>query len=188
MLLRNDALMSLLLIVVTFFVIMWSYSGKRQDKALSKRITAGVIICLLVLVNMFAVGKRYLNSDHFISVRAFDNQFVMRPVDKLILQDTTKSYRVLDLSVNVFNDSHPSYFHKNIGGYSPAKLQRYQDLIEQYLTPEINNIYKSFKGKTTLNEVEQSLPSMPILSMLNCKYIIVGACLLYTSPSPRDRG
>lgn len=175
MLLRNDALMSLLLIVVTFFVIMWSYSEKRQDKALSKRITAGVIICLLVIINMFAVGKRYLNSDHFISVRAFDNQFVMRPVDKLILQDTTKSYRVLDLSVNVFNDSHPSYFHKNIGGYSPAKLQRYQDLIEQYLTPEINNIYKSFKGKTTLKEVEQSLPSMPILSMLNCKYIIVGA-------------
>lgn len=173
MLLRNDALMSLFLVVITFILLLRSYSTKKADSVHSGKIMSGVIISALVLVNMFVVGKRYLNSDHFISQRSFDNQFSMRPADKLILQDTAKSYRVLDLTVNVFNDSHPSYFHKNIGGYSPAKLQRYQDLIEQYLTPEINSLYKSFVGKRTVEEVEDSIPSLPILSMLNCKYIIV---------------
>ena len=123
---------------------------------------------------MFAMGKRYLNGDHFVTPNQFDRQFVARAVDKEILEDPEPDYRVLDLTVSVFNDSHPSYFHKNIGGYSPVKLQRYQDLIDQYLTPEINSIYSSIQNATTIGEAEDALPALPVLSMLNDKYIILG--------------
>ncbi|MBR1872445.1 MAG: hypothetical protein IJ795_04485 [Bacteroidales bacterium] len=170
-LLRHDALMSLILILLTYGLLLWSYSGKGELK--SRKVIAGAAICVLVLINMFSVGKRYLNKDHFTTPRQFDGQFKERPVDKAILADEELDYRVLDLTVNVFNDSHPSYFHKNIGGYSPVKLQRYQDLIDRYLSSEINSIYRSVKGAATVSEVQASMPDIPILSMLNDKYIIL---------------
>ncbi len=202
MLLRHDAWMSLILIVLTFGLLFWAYSGNddasqraashsaTQSGAAQQRasqqsatqtdalrftrpLAAGVAICLLVLVNMFSVGKRYLNKDHFVTERAFKGQFVATPADKAILADPAPSYRVLDLTVNVFNDSRPSYFHKNIGGYSPVKLQRYQDLIDHYLSGEINSIYRASKGAKTVSEVQAALPQLPVLSMLNDKYIIL---------------
>ncbi len=182
MLFRNDALRSLLLITMTVFLFMWAYSKpKNAPKTYEtqpyighvRRVEAGLGICLLVLISMFATGKRYLNSDHFVTPQQFDNHFTARPVDNLILEDPELDYRVLDLTVNVFNDSYPSYFHKNIGGYSPVKLQRYQDLIERHLSPEINSIYGSFQGVETVAQASEALPALPVLSMLNNKYIII---------------
>ena len=96
-------------------------------------------------------------------------------MDKIILEDKSPDYRVLDLSVNTFNDSHTSYWHKSIGGYSPAKIQRYQDLIEHHLTGEINSIIRAVNSSATIQDVEAGLPDIPVLSMLNDKYIILGA-------------
>lgn len=96
-------------------------------------------------------------------------------MDKLILEDTDPSYRVADLTVNIFNDSHPSYWHKNIGGYSPAKLQRYQDLIDRYLARELNSVYAAAKEGSTIDEIEDNLPYLPVLSALNTRYFILGA-------------
>ena len=169
---RRDALMSLGLIAATFVLLWWAGLPKKEGPA-SRRLYAGVAICALVLINMTAVGKRYLNADHFVSQRQFDSQFRERPVDQAILQDSDPSYRVLDLTVNVFNDSHPSYFHKNIGGYSPVKLQRYQDLIEQYLSPEINALARAVGGARTVSEAEDALPELPVLSMLNTRYVVL---------------
>ena len=129
----------------------------------------------LVLVNMFAVGKRYLNDDDFVTPKDFKSQFAERPVDAVIKEDPSVSYRVLDLTVNVFNDSHPCYRHKCIGGYSPAKLQRYQDLIDRYLTSEINAVYKAAGNISTVRDMEESMPRTPVLDALNMKYIILGA-------------
>jgi len=120
------------------------------------------------------VGKRYLNADHFTTPRDFNKPFAERPVDKIILQDQDPQYRVLDLTVNVFNSSVPSYRHKNVGGYSPAKLQRYQDLIDHYLTAEINGIYKALNGAETLDDVAGYMASStPVLNALNTRYLIV---------------
>jgi len=170
MLLRSDALRSLLLIAVTYVLLIWGYK-----EAGKKMMTAAALICLLVLADMFSVGKRYLNSGDFVTPRAFNAQFDKRPVDEIILEDTALSYRVLDLSSNTFNDSFLPYWHKSIGGYSPAKLQRYQELIDRYVNKEMNSIISSAQGAATVEELEERLPQLPVLSALNMKYIIVGA-------------
>lgn len=177
-LLTSDALRSLTMIVLTAAIIFWAYasSSKNSSKASSvnKATIAGFTILTLVCIDMLPVGKRYLNSDHFTTKREFGNQFALRPVDKIILEDKDPDYRVLDISVNTFNDSHPSYHHKTIGGYSPAKLQRYQDLIERHISPEIKNIFEVVNNSSTIDQIEDNLPYLPVVSMLNGKYIVIG--------------
>ena len=177
-LLSHDSMMSFWLIIVTYVIILWAYTKPKDasgDDAYvgTRRCAAGIAISALVLLNMFATGKRYLNSDHFITPKNFDSQFTQRAVDKAILEDPALDYRVLDLTVNVFNDSHPSYWHKNIGGYSPVKMQRYQDLIDRHLTGEINSIIKTVNAAGTMEGLMASFPSVPVLSMLNNKYVIL---------------
>ena len=169
---RKDALTAFCLTAATFALLWWAFLPKKEG-ASDRRMYAAAAVCLLSMINLTATGKRYLNADHFVSQRQFDGQFRSRPADDLILEDPDPSYRVLDLTANVFNDSHPSYFHKNIGGYSPVKLQRYQDLIEQYLSPEINRLVRAVGGAQTVSEATESLPELPVLSMLNTRYIIL---------------
>ena len=177
-LMSHDAMMSFWLIIAAYAIILWAYSKPKEgtgEKAYvgGRSIAAGAAISALVLINMFAVGKRYLNSEHFTTPKNFNGQFAQRPVDQAILEDTDPDYRVLDLTVNVFNDSHPSYWHKNIGGYSPVKMQRYQDLIDRHLTDEINSIIKAVNSAGTMEGLMESFPRVPVLSMLNDRYIIL---------------
>ena len=164
---RADALRSLLFILAAAGVLFWGYrSGRRR--------IAAAAVCVMVLLDMFPAGKRYLNAGHFVTPKDFDKPFAERMVDKIILEDKAPQYRVLDLTVNVFNSSVPSYHHKNVGGYSPAKLQRYQDLIERYLTGEINGLYKVLSSAETLEEVSDYMAaSTPVLNALNTRYVIV---------------
>lgn len=193
--LRNDALVSLLLIAASWGLLWWGVAGSRgtcpatarqvkqdstdnqrvtvQNSSVGRRVIAGVAIGVLVLGNMFIVGKRYLNADHFTTPRSFEGQFAQRPVDKAILADTDPSFRVLDLTVNVWNDSHPSYWHKNVGGYSPAKLQLYQEFIESTLNGEVSQLQAALKGASTVAEAEEAVPYLPGLAALNCKYFII---------------
>ena len=171
-LLRQDALMSFFLIAVSWGFLLWACLPEKKNPV--RKVVASLVICALVLVNLFATGRRYLNDNHFMSPKDFSKPFAERTVDKLIKADPDPSYRVVDLSVNVFNSSVPSYHHKNVGGYSPAKLQRYQDLIEHYLTDEINKIYGVLRNAETLGDIEAGMPVTPVLNALNTRYIIVG--------------
>lgn len=182
--LASDALWSAVLIAVTFGLILWAYSvPKNAPKSYesdphignSRRMQAMVGICLLVFVNMFAVGKRYLNSDSFTTPRQFNNQFTARPVDKMILEDEAPSYRVVDLSADIFNDSFNPYWHKCVGGYSPAKLQRYQDLIDRHIVKELQAVAANTREAKTVQEFQAGLRNIPVLSALNTKYFILGA-------------
>lgn len=174
-LLKKDALTACAYILAAFGLLWWGCFGKKDGKGTGtmNQGIAAAAICLLVLVNMASIGKRYLNGDHFVRKADFQNQFTERVADISILEDRDPDYRVLDLSGSPFNDSYASYFHKSIGGYSPVKLQRYQDLIDQYLIPEINLIYKSLQNVSTIAEAEEALPSTPVLDMLNDRYIII---------------
>ncbi len=177
---KADALRSLALISASAGLLLWAFLPKGQTEhakafaGFGRRSVAVVLIGLLVLADMFAAGKRYLNARHFTTPRDFDKTFVARPVDELIKADTDPQYRVLDLTVNVFNSSVPSYHHKNVGGYSPAKLQRYQDLIEHYLSAEINGLYKQLGEAAELEDVADWMAAnTPVLNALNTRYVVL---------------
>ncbi len=179
MLLRQDSIRSFLMILGAFALLLWSSLPKGQSEHAKAFAGAGrlgisvVLIAVLLGINLFSTGKRYLNSSHFTTPKDFDKPFAERPVDRLIKADPDPSYRVLDLTVNVFNSSVPSYRHKSVGGYSPAKLQRYQDLIDKYLSGEINSIYRALRDARTVSEAEAALPATPLLNALNTRYIIL---------------
>ena len=181
-LLVKDAFRSLLLITCAFLLIVWAYRtpkvdavGKNGSFVLKGRLTiAGVAVVLLVFFDLVPVGKRFLNASHFVTPKDFTAHYEPRLVDEIIHEDTDPNYRVLDLSVNTFNDAIQSYHHKCIGGYSPVKLQRYQDLIDRYITDEIYDVYDVVENAATIQDVEAALPELKVVSMLNGKYIILG--------------
>ncbi len=170
-LLSSDAFRSMALILVAAAALWLSaIYGKL------KPILAYAAIIVLVLGDLWAIDRRYLNKSHFYNQKEFDSQYAERPVDKLIHADTDPSYRVLDVSVNTFNDAIVSYHHKTIGGYSPAKLQRYQDLIDYYIAPEMSQLTKdlnsAIKGAETISDIEKGFGYYPVLSMLNMRYVV----------------
>ena len=177
---KADALRSLLLICASAGLLLWAFLPKGQTEhakafaGFGRRSVVVVLIGIFVLADLFAIGKRYLNADHFTTPRDFDKTFVARPVDEMIKADTDPQYRVLDLTVNVFNSSVPSYHHKSVGGYSPAKLQRYQDLIEHYLSAEINGLYKQLGEAAELEDVAAWMAAnTPVLNALNTRYVVL---------------
>ncbi len=169
-LLRADALRSLIFVLLTAAIIWLGFNGK-----LKKKYTYIALIAL-IFFDLWPVDKRYLSSKDFVSKEEFSSAWQQRPVDKIILDsDKEEDYRVLDLSVDPFNNSYTSYWHKTIGGYSPAKLQRYQDLIDRYIYPEIQEIAKDLAGVSTYAEADSALTYHPVLSMLNTRYIIINS-------------
>jgi hypothetical protein len=166
--LRADAFRSFCFIALTI-IVLWEWTVMKMKYASWLIVGLGV----LVLVDLWSVGNRYLNNDHFIRQREFQQQFTKRPVDEMILLDPDPYYRVLDLTVNPFGDAHVSYWHKTIGGYSPAKLQRYQDLIDYYIYPDLNAMMNAVSTCTTWDEAEEVVSKYPILNMLNTRYIVV---------------
>ncbi|HHV03916.1 MAG: YfhO family protein [Bacteroidales bacterium] len=172
-LLRQDALRSAALILGTAAVIWLSLNKK------IKQVWAIGTLGLLLLVDYLPVGKRYLNESHFISRSAYQNRFAERPVDKYIRQNNELYYRVLDLTGSPFNDATASYHHKSIGGYNAAKLQRYQDVIERHLMPEMQYFIDKLRQCQTLEEASEifayqgSNTGTPVMNMLNTRYIIL---------------
>ena len=179
----KDALRSQILITIVLALLRWAFGTPKND---AKGIEGSFVrkgrmtivafsMIFLVWIDLVSVGKRYLNKDHFVTPKDFTTQYDLRPVDEIILEDPSLDYRVLDISVNTFNSSIPSYHHKTIGGYSPVKLQRYQDLIEKYITPEIYKVYDAVENASTVSKLSENLPELKVVSMLNGKYIILGA-------------
>jgi uncharacterized membrane protein YfhO len=133
--------------------------------------TVIILFGVLFLADLAPIAKRYLNDSHFERKRNFNNLVQPTAADNMILAD--KSYfRVLDASVNIFNDSKPSYFHKNIGGYHAAKLRRYQELINMQIDGEIGQLFGAFGRAKTFEEIAPTIDSLGVLNMLNMKYVI----------------
>jgi len=106
---------------------------------------------LLILTDHWSVDKRFLNFDDF-EPRKKAKAILPTEADQFILQDKDPNYRVMNLTTSTFNESATSYFHKSVGGYSPVKLRRYQDIIDFHFSGNIN---------------------MNVLNMLNTRYVIV---------------
>ncbi len=163
---RADVLRSLFFIVGAALLLYFFAIGKL------KKGWFVAALGLLILVDLAGVDKRYLNDSNFEVARKAEEPFHKTIADRYILRDKSPDFRVLDLTKNVFNESGTSYYHMAIGGYHGAKLQRYQDIIDEYLRSEINNLRKVFASSPTADKVAVALQKQQILNMLNTKYII----------------
>lgn len=170
-LLSADAYRSLILIIVAAALMVLPYLSKTFQSARSRKILTGCVV-LVVLFDLWGIGKRYLNEDNFITPKDFTARYNPRPADNYILEDKDPDFRVLDITVDPFNNATPSYHHKCIGGYSPVKMQRYQDLITYMITPEIYEIYDILSSAETYTQAEEKMENLQVISMLNGRYII----------------
>lgn len=141
---RADAWRSLAFIILA--------AGAMLLYARRKVIRSGTALCivltLIVAADLVTVDTRYLSWKSFVPARTA--RILPTEADKLIMQDKDPAYRVLYTSVSTFNDATTSYFHRSVGGYHGAKLSRYQDIIDRYLS-------KGDEG---------------VLDMLNVRYVI----------------
>lgn len=130
-------------------------------------------IAILCLIDMWQVNKRYLNDEMFVEKSVREQAQPMTQTDRQILQDKSLDYHVLNLASNTFNENETSYYHKSIGGYHAAKLRRYQELIDAYISPEMQKMMPAIaKAGGDMTKVNgDSL--FPVLNMLNAKYFIV---------------
>jgi hypothetical protein len=160
--LRSDAFRSFIFIALAAGLLyLW------QIKKVKTSMFIGVL-GFLILIDLWAVDKRYLNNDNFVSKRESKNPFVEMPVDKAILQDSDLSYRVLPLQ-SPFQDARTSYYHKNVGGYHAAKLRRYQEIIEHNLSPEMQQLVRGLRAGLQPDSVFSNLP---VINMMNTRYLI----------------
>ena len=159
---RKDTLRSLLFIILAAVPIFLNGKGKLKGQI------AFPILAVLVLIDMFPIDKRYLNNNNFLPKQRVKNPYTESVADKAILSDNSLDFRVMDLTKDMFNDASTCYFHKSLGGYSGAKLRRYQDIITQYLGGELNQL----RGTKSIQEMMQVMAQLKVANMLNTKYII----------------
>jgi hypothetical protein len=161
-LLRADAFRSFIFIALAAGALyLWNINKLKTNLFIGA-------LGLLILVDLWTVDKRYLNNDNFVSKREAINPFPEMPVDKAILQDNDLYYRVLPLQ-NPFQDARASYYHKNVGGYSAAKLRRFQEMIDVHLMPEMQELINGLNSGAQPDSVFGQLPA---INMLNTKYLI----------------
>ena len=162
----SDCLRSFYIILVGTGLLLAYLWGK-----LKKEYTIGIIL-VLCLVDLWTVNKRYLNDDMFVPKSEREAPQEKSQTDELILRDTSLDYRVLNLASNTFNENETSYYHKSIGGYHAAKLRRYQEMIETYINPEMQQLFGAVsEAGGDMTQVNGD-SICPVLNMLNTKYFI----------------
>lgn len=168
---RTDAIKAILYVLITAGAMFMVMKQKlNQNIAL-------IIIGVISLFDLWTVNKRYLNNDNFADKMFARNPFITEASESYLAKSNGNSYiegllqqapvnqalesiakadkshyRVFNTLLGPFNETNTSYFVSSVGGYSAAKLRRYDDLINKY-----------FNGGGDPN----------ILNMLNTKYVLV---------------
>ena len=154
-------------IIVVGMVLLMAYKYRK----LKAEYTIGAIL-VLCLIDLWQVNKRYLNDEMFVPQSEREAPQQMSQTDELILRDKTLDYRVLNLASNTFNENETSYYHKSIGGYHAAKLRRYQEMIEQYISPEMQRLMNAVaEAGGDMTQVNGD-SICPVINMLNTRYLI----------------
>ena len=157
-----------LFIICACCVLLYLYVRGKMGKQWLVAIVA--VVCLL---DLWSVNKRYLNDGMFVEKSQRDQPIVKTATEDQILRDTSLDYRVLNLASNTFNENETSYYLKSIGGYHPAKLRRYQEVIDTYISKEMQKLYPAVaKAQGDMTQVPGD-SIFPVLNMLNTKYFIL---------------
>ena len=162
-----DAWRSVIIILIGFALLfLYKMKKLRADY---------MVICMAVLclVDMWQVDKRYLNDEMFVPKSERDMPHQATSTDLAIMKDKSLDYRVLNLASNTFNENETSYFHKSIGGYHPAKLRRYQEMIDAYIAPEMQKTMQAIAAAGGNMQAVDGVKIFPVLNMLNTKYFIL---------------
>lgn len=128
--------------VVILFLVM--------RKTISATVATWVLI-VFALIDVMPINNKYLGSENYQDVEENTIAFQKTAADNAILADTSY-YRVFNFAGDAFNENYTSYYYNSVGGYHPAKLIIYQDLIERKLSSQ--------------------QPNMNVFNMLNTKYFI----------------
>ena len=162
----SDCWRTFVIIVLGTCLLLLCQYGK-----LNPEYTVGAIL-VLCLIDLWQVNKRYLNDEMFVPEAEREAPQQKTQTDELILRDQNLDYRVLNLASNTFNENETSYYHKSVGGYHAAKLRRYQEMIEAYINPEMQSLFKgvSEAGGDMTQVNGDSI--CPVLNMLNTRYFI----------------
>ncbi len=162
----SDALRSFYIILAgTGILLAFAFGKLKKEYAIA-------IILVICLVDLWTVNKRYLNDEMFVPKSEREAPQQMTQTDEQILKDKSLDYRVLNLASNTFNENETSYYHKSIGGYHAAKLRRYQEMIEQYISPEMQQTMQAVaEAGGDMTQVKGD-SIFPVLNMLNTKYFI----------------
>ena len=162
----SDALRSFYIILVcTGILLAFAFGKLKKEYAIA-------IILVVCLVDLWTVNKRYLNDEMFVPKSEREAPQQMTQTDEQILRDKSLDYRVLNLASNTFNENETSYYHKSIGGYHAAKLRRYQEMIEQYISPEMQQLFGAVSEAGGDMTKVNGDSIWPVLNMLNTKYLI----------------
>lgn len=155
-----------IIVLGTLFLLLFK-AGKLKAPVM---IGAVLVLCL---VDMWQVNKRYLNDDMFVEKSVRDQPVTKSATEQQILRDTSLDYRVLNLAGSTFNENETSYYLKSIGGYHPAKLRRYQEMIEAYISPEMQKAFSAVADNQGDMTKVNGDSLFPVLNMLNAKYLIL---------------
>lgn len=167
MIFTADCWRTVVIIVIGTLLLLFYKAGKLKPLYM----LGGIFV--LCLVDMWQVDKRYLNDGMFVPRSERDTPPEMSETDRMILEDKSLDYRVLNFSTNTFNENETSYFHKSVGGYHPAKLRRYQELIEAYISPEMRKAMEAIAKNGGDMAAVDGNAVYPVLNMLNTKYFIM---------------
>ena len=162
-----DAWRSIIVIIIGVAMLLLYKAQKIKPLYLIVGISA------LCLIDLWQVDKRYLNDEMFVPKSERDTPQQATATDMEILKDKALSYRVLNFASGAFNENNTSYFHKSIGGYHPAKLRRYQEMIDKYIAPEMQAAMQAIGSKGGVMSEVDGRKVFPVLNMLNAKYFIV---------------
>lgn len=171
--LRTSALRSMIFIILGAGLLLLFIKEKIKFAYFA------AILGILVFVDMFSIDHKFFNEDKYIREKNMEAYFAKKPWEDYILnkEKDNMSYRIFNLTdpQGPFNDSRSSYYFKSIGGYSAAKLRRYQDLIDAHISQEINPMLKSIvQRENGLILIPNDSSNYPVLNMLNMKYAVVG--------------
>ena len=155
-----------IIVVGTAVLLMYRFGKLKSSYAIA-------ILIVLCLADLWQINKRYLNDEMFVPKSEREAPQQMTQADEQILHDKSLDYRVLNLATNTFNENETSYYHKSIGGYHAAKLRRYQEMIEQYISPEMQNIFEAIPAAGGDMTQVNGDSIFPVLNMLNTKYFIL---------------